>query len=351
MLPAVTITTEPDLVEVPAPASTAVPVAESPAPPDIEHPGEPEPLPKTSTGQAARPSRWGRAAMWLASLALCTAGGFYLGMVRAKQVQDGSTPLSAGAPAHPAPATTPPAAPVPPPEVASAVPEPTPPPPPPAEPAKLDADSTLKAFLEAPDWKTRAKHVLVPDQISDLMEQHAAQSGDGPIPVTEVSLDALQSSNYLYKVRTAGIPEGFPVALVATDQGPKVDWEAFIGFHDDHFRKFAEGPVGRSGIFQLLVKPDPAENEAGLHFQRFRLNVPMPGREQLAWVRKDSEALAKMNSVFDGTPGLDKASVEEMLAHQGVPLVLALEKKATNDGRAIIEITGYVAFGWGPRRE
>jgi hypothetical protein len=193
--------------------------------------------------------------------------------------------------------------------------------------------------------------VLVPDQVRGLMEKHAAQSGDGPIAVTAVTLDDLQDANYLYKVRTAEMPDGFPVALVATDQGPKVDWEAFVGFHDDHFRKFAAGPANRSGIFQLLVKPDPAENETGSHFQRFRLNVPMPDREQLAWIKKDSVALAKLRAVFEGSPSLDKTSVEEMVAHQGVPLVLALEKKETNDGKSFIEITDYVAFGWGPRRE
>ncbi|MCW1913793.1 hypothetical protein OJ996_09415 [Luteolibacter sp. GHJ8] len=353
----------------PAPASMPPPLAApptvspSPAETETKAPISPAPAPAATAAdlpetKIAKPASAGKALAWLASLAICSAGGYYIGKYHYDQArQSGAGPL-AKPPAPAAPAPTPAAAPEPAPETppkpepAAPQPAPTPPPPAPApEPARLDADSTLKAFLEAPDWKTRAKHVLVPDQIQDLMQQYATESGDGPIPVTTITLDDLQASNYLYKVRTKEIPEGFPVALVATDTGPKVDWEAFIGFHDDHFRKFAEGPAGRSGIFQLLVKPDPAENEAGSHFQRFRLNVPMPDREQLAWVRKDSEALAKMRSVFGGTPNLDKASVEEMLAHQGVPLVLTLEKKETNDGRPIIEITGYVAFGWGPRRQ
>jgi hypothetical protein len=297
--------------------------------------------------------RLGRVAAWIATASAFSAGGFYIGMTQRDQVPEttATVPVAPASAASTSPQTPTPD-PAPPVSTKDDLSNPAPAPaPPPPEPAKLDADSTLKAFLEAPDWQARANHVLVPDQVRELMKNHAAQSGDGPIAVTAITLDDLQDANYLYKVRTAEMPDGFPVALVATERGPKVDWEAFVGFHDDHFRKFAEGPAGRSGIFQLLVKPDPAENEAGSHFQRFRLTVPMPDREQLAWMKKDSVALAKLRAVFEGGPSLDKATVEEMVAHQGVPLVLALEKRETNDGKSFIEITDYVAFGWGPRRE
>jgi hypothetical protein len=336
----------PVLVATPSSAETLAPV--DPTPPAIPHGSTA--LPET---KVAGPARLGRVAAWLATAAVFSAGGYYFGVVHRGQIARASTSAPGTSPAAP---TLPPRPPVPEPapadspQVTPAQPDPAPPPPPP-EPAKLDADSTLKAFLEAHDWQTRSKHVLVPEQVRELMEKHAAQAGDGPIAVTSITLDDLQEANYLYKVRTKDMPDGFPVALVATDKGPKVDWEAFVGFHDDHFRKFAEGPVGQTGIFQLLVKPDPAENEAGSHFNRFRLAVPMPDREQLAWMRKDSVASVKLHAVFDGGPSLDKASVAEMVAHQGVPLVLALAKKETNDGRSIIEITDYIAFGWGPRRE
>ena len=42
------------------------------------------------------------------------------------------------------------------------------------------------------------------------------------------------------------------------------------------------------------------------------------------------------------------APTVERLAETGVPVVLALEKKLTNDGRDFIEIKDVVAIGWGP---
>ena len=327
-------------IPVPAPEPQASePSAQPVEPPPVET----APLPET---RAVKPRR-----LWLVVGCVAAAsavGGYGLAALH-RSKDDGKTAdlpsVHTPSPEPPdrGPVTTPGPSPAP-------VVPPMPAPPPP-EPAKLDADATLKAFLEAPDWRERAKHVLVPDQVRELIEKHAAQAGDGPIPVTAVHLDDLQAANYLYKVKTVELPDGFPVALIATDEGPKVDWEAFVGFHDDHFRKFAEGPVGRSGIFQLLVKPDPSENEEGAHFQRFRLGVPMPDREQLAWMKKDAVGLAKLRAVFQGGPSLDKATVDKMVEGQGVPVVLALEKKETNDGKAFIEITDYVAFGWGPRRQ
>jgi hypothetical protein len=138
------------------------------------------------------------------------------------------------------------------------------------------------------------------------------------------------------------------VAVSSTDEGPMIDWESFIGFHDDHFRKFLEGPVGKSGIFDLLVKPEPEEpGDAAALFVRYRLSVPMPNRETIAWIPRKSVPLARLKAIFDGSGGFDKATIDR-LAGTGVPLVLALEKRPTNDGREFIEIKDFVAIGWGP---
>ncbi len=74
----------------------------------------------------------------------------------------------------------------------------------------------------------------------------------------------------------------------------------------------------------------------------------MPGRESVAWIRKDSVALARLRAIFDGSGGFDKATVDKLLAETGVPLVLALVKRDTNDGRSFIEIEDFTAVGWGP---
>jgi hypothetical protein len=286
------------------------------------------------------------------------AAGYYVGKIQ---------PLPAAAP--PAAATAPAPQPLPEPatdltDVAESDPEPDeetapaaaamPPPappalPPPAPPAPPSPEATLRAFLEAADWKTRGTRVLMPDDILPAMEKYAAEAGDGPIATTSVSLLEVAGPTHIFKVCTPSIPEGFPVAVSTTAEGPRIDWESFIGFHDDHFRKFLEGPSGKSGIFDLLVKPEPEQpGDAAAHFVRIRLSVPMPGRESVAWIRKDSVALARLRAIFDGSGGFDKATVDKLLAETGVPLVLALVKRDTNDGRSFIEIDDLTAVGWGP---
>ena len=229
-------------------------------------------------------------------------------------------------------------------------PETTPPPePPPATPAKLDSDHTLRAFLEAPDWKARMQYVVIPEQVGELMEKRAAESGDGPIAYTGISLATIKDGTHLYIVRTTDIPDGVVVGVVPTEEGPKVDWEAFIGFYQDDFRKFYDGPAGQKGIFMLHVKPSaPPEGEAESHFLRFRLAPPMPDRDQLAWIRKDSPALPKFRAVTEGGAGLNKNEVAAALAGDGVPMVVALEKKANGVGQTFLEITDFIKVGWGP---
>jgi hypothetical protein len=247
----------------------------------------------------------------------------------------------------PEPLPLPPPDPVTPPEPeeppAPVEPAPTP------DPARPTAEAALRAFLEAPDWKTRGEQVLDPDVILPALEKYAAQTGDGPFATTSVRFHQKTGHTHLFKVCTPAIPEGFPVAVIETTEGPMIDWESFIGFHDDQFQHFIKGPSGRSGIFYLQIKPEPdAKDEPAAHFVRYRLRAPMPGRESVAWIPKESVALARLRALFDGSGGLDKPTVDMLLAEDGVPVKLALEKKKSNDGREFIEIKDYVAFGWSP---
>lgn len=356
----------PEPPPVPEPLKETAPVApaETPAPAPANSEPEPaaaapaEPTPKTAPdlpdpAPASLPAPKSRGIGWLIpSLlfsAVFAAVGFQLG-------KSHRPPLPVDPPANPvAPLSAEPATepePPSPPDPVTA-PEPvTPPVPvepiPTPDPVRPTAEATLRAFLEAPDWKTRGERVLDPDVILPALEKYAAQAGDGPFATTSVRFLEQTGHTHLFKVCTPAIPEGFPVAVTETTEGPMIDWESFIGFHDDHFRKFLEGPPGKSGIFDLLVKPETATpDDPAAHFVRYRLSVPMPGRETVAWIPKESVALARLRAIFDGSGGFDKATVDQLM-ETGVPLVLALEKKKTNDGRDYIEIKDFVAIGWGP---
>lgn len=250
-------------------------------------------------------------------------------------------------PPVPAPSSGPKPEPVAPPAAEKPV-EPAPPPPPPT-PEKISADAALKAFLEAPTWKSRAELVVFPDDMRASMEKRAAELGDGPIPTTSVGLTQTSGRSHIYTVCTPSIPEGFPVDVRETGDGAKVNWESFVNFHDDLFRKFAAGPAGTKGIFQVWAKMDPpTTGEAESYFARFRLSVPMPNREQYAWMKKDSIALAELRGLFEKVDKLERPEVHEFVKQVGIPVALALVKRQANDGQVFIEITDVVRAEWGP---
>lgn len=356
----------PELLKETAPVAPAETPAAEPAPADSKVEPEPaaaapdEPTPKSAPdlpdpAPASLPAPKPRGIGWLIpSLlfsAVFAAVGFQLGKSHRPSLPVDPpaipvAPIAAEPPPEPEPEPLPPPDPLTPPEP-EIPPVPVDPAPAP-DPARPTAEATLRAFLEAPDWKTRGERVLDPDVILPALEKYAAQAGDGPFATTSVRFLEQTGHTHLFKVCTPAIPEGFPVAVTETTEGPMIDWESFIGFHDDHFRKFLEGPPGKSGIFDLLVKPDTATpDDPAAHFVRYRLSVPMPGRETVAWIPKESVALARLRAIFDGSGGFDKATVDQLM-ETGIPLVLALEKKKTNDGRDFIEIKDFVAIGWGP---
>ena len=248
-----------------------------------------------------------------------------------------------------------------PPPTSEAAPAPTPdetgqglqaPPAPEASEAN-DAQEALIAFLGAPDWQARSAFVLSPDEVRPEMEKHAKENGDGPIPASSVDLNEEESAAtvFVFDVCTKAMPDGFPVPVMLTDEGPKIDWEAFIAFNDDHFQKLLTGPADQSGIFNLLVKPEVGAEPSPYWF-RYRLRVPMPGREATGWVRKDSVALAALRAVFEGQNGYNKESVDGFISGNGVPLRVAVTKRRTNDGQEFLEIVDLVAVSWGaPKRD
>jgi hypothetical protein len=316
------------------------PVPEAPPVPVLtedrtEPAADDETLPKA--GADSPPARRSKLLMALGigmpALALA-ALGYHFGLSHRPRVINAST-------------LAPPALPQPAPRVDAPAPLPAPnaTPPAPAATPESDAEAALLAFLGAPDWLARSAFVLSPDEIRPLMEKHAKERGDGPIPASSIQLLEVAPPIRIFKVCTPVQPDGFPVPVTLTDEGPKIDWEAFIGFHDDHFKKLLEGPVDQTTVVDLLVKPETGE-EPSPYYTRYRLSVPMPGREATSWVPNNSVASARIRSVFDGAGGFDKATVDRLVEETGVPLRLALTKRRTNDGREFLEVSDLVAVGW-----
>lgn len=321
----------------PPPDEVPTPTApEAPAPP----PAPIEPLPPV-----ARAPRISWVVPTFASALICLGAGYLIGKNQRPTAEAAPVRpvLSKGpTPTAPTPAPTP----EPQSEPAPAPPEPTPSLTTTESPTDtLTPEAALKGFLEAKDWQTRKEFVIYPDDMAASIEKRAKELGDGPFQVTAIRLQQVYGPVHLYWVSTVAIPDGFPVGVRETKEGgPKVEWLSFLGFHDDLFRKFADGPAGATGTFHVLVKAAPLGNEAASAYARFQLSTPMPGREQDAWLKKDSVVLARMRGILEGSDKFPK----ELLEKEGAPLILKLVKRQPNEKQQFIEILELEGIGWLP---
>lgn len=213
----------------------------------------------------------------------------------------------------------------------------------PAKTASASAEAALRAFLDAPDWARRAAYVLDAPRVRPLMETYARSHGDAATAFDHISLQSGEtdretgSTLFLFSVKTAKQPDGFPVAVHESIDGWLVDWETFVEFEDDLFKAFTAGPPGQSARFHLLVTRPSAERAAATEnefFTPYLLDPPMPGRGQLGYVRKNTDAQARLESAIRrrkvATP------------------VIEVAKRATNDGKTYLEVVKILADDWRP---
>ena len=335
------------LAPLPPPATAVTAAPPEPAVPPELPPAEQAPAVVPPSAAASRGIPW--LGPVLLSAVVFSATGFLAGSWMSRHRSPAPVPAPSGGAPQPAP--PPPVQESPPPAPAPAAPEPAPPSQaPPPEQEKPGAEAVLKSFLGAADWVARSEFVLFPEDTRLAMQLYAATHGDGPIRFSSLQLDQVDGPVHIFNLRTPALPEGFPVAVVDTPDGPKVNWENFINFHDDLFRKFAEGPAGSTGEFHVKIRPEPLqEGEAERLHARFRLSVPMPGREYLAYMRKDSVAMAVLRKNLDGSGEWNKEQVDLVIEEMGgIPVILKLAKRTTNDNRSYLEIEDLVAVTWSP---
>lgn len=204
-------------------------------------------------------------------------------------------------------------------------------------------EAALKAFLAAPDWKSRALHVLHPETTAPKMEAYHATVPDGPTPVLSLRADASHGGGekggrvLSYLITTEARPEGYPVALVETPDGWKVDWATFVEFRDDHFGRFAAGQGGDRGAFHVIVR--------NTHY----FGEPFPGSEQLTAFRLDPPLPDRNHYAFVPT-GSDLHKTLAGATEWGRPCapVLQLVRKTHGERKFHLEIEAIVAPNWRP---
>ena len=204
-------------------------------------------------------------------------------------------------------------------------------------------EAALKAFLSAPDWQARVKHVMRPDETVVVMESYYTEIQDGPVAVRSIKPHGSHGDEdgetdfYTYLVTTDQHPEGFPVAVFQTEEGWKVDWGSFVELNDDHFNRFAGGQGGDTGAFHLLVRVTHFASPAIEGFTAFRVEPPLANRDRYAFARTGSD-LHKMLAA-SSEPG-----------RPAFP-VLQLKRHPAEGGKNWLEITAILAPNWWPESE
>lgn len=260
---------------------------------------------------------------------------------RAPAPPERSVPVPAALKAEPPP---PPAVPKPSPVIPPPPVETSPAPEPPTVNVIAAPEAALKAFLSAPDWQSRAKHVLHAERVAEKMKAYHADTTDEPTTALSLKVDASHEAPekgarfFTYLVSTESLPAGFPVVIVETPDGWKVDWESFVEFRDDHFRRFAAGEGRDTGAFHLVVRNTHYFGEAFTGSDKltpFRVDPPMTERNQYAFVPTGSE-LHKLLA----------ASTE-----WGRPCtpVLQIARIAHGEGKFHLEIKAILAPNWRPQ--
>jgi hypothetical protein len=129
--------------------------------------------------------------------------------------------------------------------------------------------------------------------------------------------------------------EGFPVSVEETPSGPKVDWMAYVQFHDNRLGKFIKIPQLEADTFYAIVErrhyfrsdvPDLGSKIC------LGIQPPIPGYEGYAFIEKDSPLGAELIEKFQWE-------------HMYFP-VLKLRWKRTQDGAQYIEVKELVRESW-----
>ena len=164
--------------------------------------------------------------------------------------------------------------------------------------AKLAAaEDVLDKFLQTANWKERVLLVRNKLRVAPLMSIYYAKNADGPIPYDSI-VEATELSPQFSEHVVVLEGGGRRLATVEhTSEGPRVDWESFVGAGEMAWTDFLESRPTSSKLFRVLVSPaGHYENEFGdpqtLKCYSLR-NVSEPGAKVVYGYAPSSGALAK----------------------------------------------------------
>lgn len=159
------------------------------------------------------------------------------------------------------------------------------------------AENVLGKFLQAPDWKQRALLVRNKLRAAPLMSVYYAKNADGPMMFDSI-VEATELSSQFSEHVVVFEGGGRRLATVEhTAEGPRVDWESFVGAGEMTWTDFLESKRAAPTLFRVLVSPaGHFENQFGdpsvLKCYSLR-NISEPGAKVVYGYADKASSLAK----------------------------------------------------------
>jgi hypothetical protein len=159
------------------------------------------------------------------------------------------------------------------------------------------AEEVLGKFLQTASWKQRVLLVRNKLQVAPLMSIYYTNNADGPIAydsIVEAAEISPQFSEHVVVLEGGGRR----MAMVEhTSEGPRVDWESFVGAGEMVWTEFLESKPASPKLFRVLVSPaGHFENQFGdpqaLRCYSLR-NISEPGAKVVYGYVPSSSAMAK----------------------------------------------------------
>lgn len=117
------------------------------------------------------------------------------------------------------------------------------------------AEEVIGKFLRAENWKQRAPLVRQATRVEPLMSIFYSKNADGPMAFDSL-VEAKEISPMFSEHVVVFEGGGRRQATVEhTAEGPKVDWESFVGAGEMAWSDFLESKPGTPRLFRVLVSP------------------------------------------------------------------------------------------------
>jgi hypothetical protein len=210
--------------------------------------------------------------------------------------------------------------------------------------AQAGAQEALTLFLQARNWKDRMALSDGGSALQSEMEAHYRKIKDGPNAPTSVEHvasaplpDGLRTVQ-VFHVTFPDLPQGFPVPVLQTEDGWRIDWQAFTEFREGRLKKFLAQYQEAPAVFRLRLQRAHYQDRAVPNLDKkyiFRIAAPIDGHEGYVFVDKEDSIVGP--------------KIADKLEWDAIHHVMAkLKWVRGGNGRSYVELRDIVSDSWRP---